>query len=220
MNPDDQLIALSENRREVVWRLDGIPPFVRGSANPFTVGVVSADHELFTVSSGGDLLDRAQLRVLPALSDFEGGRLLVYSRNGLWMIADGTWSSVVNSAGGMDALALAWDQTTGVIYTFDGRILSAYDAGRARLWLSDAGQTSGAAALALYEGVLVLVSGAGDIVAARASDGAICGRLKLWGASDASVWQALGGDEILRVIIGEQILGLEWAEFTRFCGEG
>jgi hypothetical protein len=63
---------------------------------------------------------------------------------------------------------------------------------------------------------LLLVSTSGELIAWRLSDGAECGRARLWGGPSA--WAALGPDGVLRVYIADQIAGLDWAAFTQVCG--
>jgi murein DD-endopeptidase MepM/ murein hydrolase activator NlpD len=129
--PGDALAAFTTDRREVAWMLGDVPPFVRGHVTGQTIGLITADNELLTVSHTGQLLDRAALRSLASLGTLpDSGALLAYSRGGLWTIDEhGAWAFPFAWAGqlprGGDVNAVLMDGLERV-YLFDGQTLHAY----------------------------------------------------------------------------------------------
>ncbi len=219
---DNALVMLDETRRGVIWRLEGVPEYVRGyvagDSDNFTVGLITAENEIRTISWTGELLYRGWLRETGSFATAEDGSLLAYTRGGLWRIdSSGTWSLVMENAppGGGSSAALVTD--AGRMYLFDGETMHAYSRDGELLWQSAVPDVSGLAELVLYGNVLLLTSNHGDIAALRESGG-LCGQTKIFGDDRARLWYELGGDGVLRVAVADQIMGLDWRRFTGACG--
>jgi hypothetical protein len=163
------------------------------------------------------------LRDLASLGVSADGGLMAYARGGLWNIgADGQWSmALLNTpqGGGAGTMLATSDQ----LYLFDGRVLHAYNntsalAEQALMWQIELPQSvTGMSELTMHEGVLLLTSNDGTIVAVRAIDGGLCGATRIYGDWRARAWHMLGADGVLRVAVADQIIGLDWREFIGGC---
>lgn len=219
--PGNTLVALSADLRTVLWQLEDMPPFVRGHLTGQTIGLITPDNEILTISSAGQLLDRAQLRDHAGLATLpDDGALVVYSRGGLWKVdASGQWSAPFAWADQIPPVdgtgAISFDGLAR-LYAFDGRTLRAYDRESNLLWETLIPDVRGISRLDLTERALLLVSSHGHILAVSAQ-GAVCGRARLYADDRARLWYDLGADGILRVAVADQFLGLDWARFTRGC---
>lgn len=216
------LISLSADLQSVVWRLEGLPPITRLVAAPGAIGALAADNTLLTLSPAGRLLDRAQLREPGALAAAPDGTLLAYTRGGLWRVdSAGVWALVLADQappGGAGTAALQDSQGRLILYGVTGvPALRAYNQDGALLWATPVPLMPGAVALAQHGPLLLLASG-GDLVVARAADGALCGQIRLHGDPRAPVWSRLGSDGILRLVAGAQIAAYDWAALSQGCG--
>lgn len=216
---DDQaIIALDRERRNVVWRVENVPAPVRWhQANNGIIGIMTATEEVITLSPDGQMLDRATLRELGSLATSFDGSLLIYSKGGLWQVDEtGTWSVFMENApaGGYQSGITVTTENTLVL--FDGETLYGYSQDHALMWEEPINEVEGKVELADYGDALLLLSGTGDIVVINKSGGA-CNRLQVAGDDRASLWHDLGSDGILRVAVGDQLLGLDWAQLTRVC---
>jgi hypothetical protein len=216
--PRNELVALDESVRTVIWRLADVPPILRWVANDHLLGVMTETNEMLTLSQSGELLDRASLREPGALAVSPDGSLLAYTRGGLWMIGDdGTWAleSDVFPQGGSTG-ALTFD-TTGNLYLFDGAVLRAYSPDRTALWQSELPNADGMITLSVYDNILLLTSSKGYIAAVQTATGAVCNRARIWGDWRSRLWDHLDDDGVLRVYVADQIVGLDWQEFLLAC---
>lgn len=217
------LIGLSGDLRAIVWRLEGLPPITRVAAAPGVIGALTADSALLTLSADGRLLDRAQLREPAVLAAAPDGGLLAYTRTGLWRIdAAGVWAPLlVDQAppGGAGAAALQDAQGNLILYgVTDVPALRAYRPDGTPLWTTPTPLIRGQMALFQRGPLLQLVSGGGDLVIARAADGALCGQVSLHGDGRAPAWSQVGSDGILRLMVGAQIAAYDWAALGQGCG--
>lgn len=217
------LVAFNPNRRALLWMLADVPPAAQIHAAGSVLGVLTTANELLTVSLDGRLLDRAQLEAPPHLSSASDGSLLVYSLGGLWQVdASGRWSLALETAPQMTGYGAAYQAADGRLFVFDGAAVSAYANGMA-LWSTPLANVAvdartGRAELTLEAGVLLLTGTWGQIISLQPDSGAICGSLSVYGDGfTRTLWHGLGADVVLRLSIGDQIVGLDWATLTNTC---
>jgi murein DD-endopeptidase MepM/ murein hydrolase activator NlpD len=218
--PDNVLAAFTADRREIAWRLENVPPYVRAFAAPNMIGLVTDSSSILSVSPDGKLLDTAQLSEPAGLSSAPDGNLLVYGTGGLWEVdASGTWSLVMDDtpAGGENSAALI--EESGARYILGGSpsTLRAVNPDNSAQWQIDLPDVHGRAELTLHDKVLLLTTDYGFVVAVQAATGAICGRTRLYGDARTTLWHTLGDDGILRLAIGSEVVGLDWKTFIGGC---
>lgn len=217
--PDDALIALDGTRRQLIWRIENVPPALRthvaDSLVSFTLGWLTADYELLVISSTGQMVDRARLREAAHLATAPEGDLLVYGRGGLWRVDSlGEWSPYREDVphGGASSAVLAEESG---LFVFDGTQLVAYS-GSTVLWNVSVPTMTGLVELQRVGEQLLLTSNHGQINLMGAS-GRLCNFTSVYGTDGAQQWLALGSDGVLRVAIADQILGLDWGQFAAGC---
>ncbi|NWF69806.1 MAG: peptidoglycan DD-metalloendopeptidase family protein [Chloroflexi bacterium] len=209
---DNALIAVSANWREIVWRLEGVRPYLRAYAGTDLLAFVSVDHEALLVSREGQRIGRAQLR-----ADGAFAADVAYTRGGLWRISpDGDWTLAVDVVSqSNDARALAVRGSS--VYGFDGRAFFAYN-DQLLSWqapLFSQQPLLGWAQLTLLENTLLLISASGHAAAVAAADGTFCASLRVWNTdAQALLWHNLGSDGLLRLMIGSTLFALDWEEFS------
>ncbi len=220
--PDQQLIAVNIADQRVEWRVDDVQRIVRSAVGSDVLGLITeapdGSAELLTIGANGTLLDRAYLSEPGALAVDGQGGLHALTQGGLWRIDNGgQWSlSAIPIIGNRNAALVIG--TDGAQYIFDGATLTAYNAENVGLWQSTLPrQIEGENQLVLADGLVLLTSGDGDVIAWQAASGALCGQARIWGDSRTNLWSSLDGDGTLRVWVGDQIIGLNWREFTEIC---
>lgn len=214
------LVAFGADRTQVRWQVDNVPPVVRAQVAGQVIGLITATNELLTLSLGGAILDRANLRDGGGLDSAPNGELRAYTHGGLWTIlADGSWALEMEDTppGGGSGAVLHTDD--GDLYLFDGAILYAYDPNRALRWQAalPAG-IAGLTRLSEMGEVLLLTSNHGDIIVLQKATGGVCGLTRIFGDDRAGFWHKVGDDGILRVAVSDQILGLDWRALLGGCG--
>jgi murein DD-endopeptidase MepM/ murein hydrolase activator NlpD len=214
---DDALVALTPNRRELLWRLEGVPAYVHGHVSDRLIALVTHD-ELWLISHDGQLIDRVELRAGASLATAPDGGLVAYTHGGLWRIsAGGEWSQAledVPNGGGSGAVAITDD---GRIYLMNGTHIYAYSRTGAPAWEARLPlEVTGLASMHHYGSAVLITSSHGQIIAVRDSGG-ICGFTRLYGDDQTGYWHHLGGDGLLRLAVGDQLLGLDWRRFTGGC---
>jgi hypothetical protein len=215
----DALVALAPDRRELLWRLEGVPAFSRAHVSGSLIALV-IDDELLLISHNGELLNRVELRSGASLATAPDGTLLVYTYGGLWRVnVAGEWSETlpgveIPNGGGPAAVTVTGD---GRIYLTDGEQLHAFSRIGQSAWQARLPQSvTGLASLHHYDNILLLTSSGGDIIAAR-DTGGICGFTRLYGDDLSGYWHHLGDDGVLRVAVNDQLLGLDWRRFAGGC---
>ncbi len=220
----DGRIAAFDRAGTLVWQsAEVLPPVIEAVHEPVSgrlalmARAVQDGGALLLLSADGAAIDSAQLAEPAPMTFAPSGWLWTYTQGGLWMIDEsGQWMLADDAAtpGGQSAaLAFAAD---GARYQFDGQTLIAYGSDGAPRWQTSPGAIMGQNVLMAEDDRLLLVSSAGDLVTWRTSDGAECGRARLWGGPRA--WAELGTDGLLRAYIADQIAGLDWADLTQACG--
>ncbi|GAB4513036.1 MAG: hypothetical protein OHK0046_13390 [Anaerolineae bacterium] len=224
---DNALVALSENRREVLWRLEGVPPYARAFISPqFIALVIAADDapsggdELWLIARSGEVISRSELSNGADMATTRDGDLVVYTQGGLWRVdAQGDWSELmpevaVPPGGGSSAVLITEDGRT---FLLDGENIYAYTRINTLGWQASLPQPiTGQARMAIYDDVVLIASNHGHLVSVKDSGG-ICGFTRLYGDDRANLWFNLGADGLLRVAVGDQIVGLNWERFTNGC---
>jgi len=218
--PENGLVALDESRREILWRANDLPPVIRSHVasqeGGFLLALITKTNEFLLLSDAGEFIERAQLMEPGSITDAGDGRILAYTRGGLWQVgADGDWSLRMNDSpsGGHSSAVLVLNER---MYLFDGTTLLAYNQDDALLWRATVPEMSGLVEIVPYGSTLLLTSNHGGI-AAISEAGVVCNWTRIFGSDDARQWHALGSDGTLRIAIADQILGLDWAQFTRGC---
>lgn len=216
------LVAIGEDRRSMLWRMENIPPFVRwqvaGDRSSFIIGLITADNEFILLSGSGGLIDRKPLRQTGALAAAPDGTMLVYSQGGLWRVGlDGLWSLYLPDAPVSTESRALLTTPGGRLFVFDGAKLHAYTPEKTPLWATDIGiPVTGRTELALYETTLFLMSNGGAL-AAISDGGRVCNRTRIYGNNRARLWQSLGDDGTLRLAVADQMVGLDWQRFITGC---
>jgi hypothetical protein len=210
------LIGLGADARSVLWQTNDVPPILRWAAASASLGLMTADNAMLTISSDGQVVDTALLREPGSLA--APGDLLAYTRGGLWRVAaDGNWSLDFASPppGGRNSAVAENDAQ---LFLFDGETLHAYNrAAQVEQWATPLPGVGGTVSLSLYDGVALLTSTHGDIIAVQASSGGVCNATRIYGGTRSREWHSLGDDGILRVYVADQILGLDWNDFLMAC---
>jgi len=214
---DNALVALTPDRRALLWRSEGIPPFKQAYVTPDLIALVMEDDTLRLLSTNGEQIDVADLRDGASFATAPDGRLLAYTQGGLWAIdSAGAWSEYLPDApaGGRSSAVVSLPD--GRLYLLDGQNLYAYAQNQpvwqARLPLD----ITGRAEMTYLNGALLIVSSGGQIVVAG-ENGGFCGFTRIYGDDRANLWYNVGNDGTLRVAVGNQYLGLDWARFAGSC---
>ncbi len=216
---DHALVLLDATRQNIRWRLEDVPSFIQAHVSPQFIALLTRDHRVLLLSREGNLLQTSELRGAASFATLPDGSLAVYSQGGLWQVdANGTWSLLHESA------AAAGDSSA-VLVLPDNRIV-VYDGALLRAYTANSGQASWSMPLRLtgqitltYEpttGHLLLLSKQGEIAVAD-PNGSLCGTMRVYGHDTAHVWQQVSDDGIWRIGIGDQVIGLDYATFTRAC---
>lgn len=218
---DDTLLALTPDRRQIAWQQSGIPPFVRAYVAPAAIGLITAGNTLYALSHEGALLATIPLDSLAFMGAAPDGRLLYYTQNGFAAIdSTGNQSQVISGLPGTpDESALVFNPL-GAFYFWGGgtsRTLNAIGSDGSLLWQTPLPEVVGRAELALYDGVLLLITGQGNLVALQADTGLICNRSRFYADNHASLSYTLTPDGILRLATPDQITGLDWRTFIGAC---
>jgi hypothetical protein len=203
--PDNALVAVGANWRDILWRTANVPPFVRAYVAGDTLALLTSDFQLLMFATNGEPLNSAQLRGMPGLGGDANG-LLVYTRTGLWRA--GTEWTLESELMPQNPAALAVVTYDGGRAQYDGMGLFTH------VWRTEIPGVSGGVSLTAIENTLLLISTSGVVTAISTENGVICGSLRVWGAHDSALlWHALGDDGTLRIIVGNRLFGLAWEEF-------
>ncbi len=210
---DGALVMLAANLQEAQWRLPDMPLLAEIHPARDVIGLLSQTSELLIITREGRLLERTQLRAPAGMAVSAAGDLLVLTQTGLWQVAQ-EWTLLADTpaVNGSSALTLTED---GRIFLFDGAMLRALDPAGTQLWQLPMIAT-GRTVLQHLDTTLVLLSSHGQVIAASDS-GTLCGVLRVYGDNQARVWSSLGDDGVLRVSIGDLLMGLDWAALNRPC---
>lgn len=214
---NQQLFAVRGNLRSIAWTATRIPAFVRVQSLPDgTIALMSEQHELLLLDPNGTVTTRVSLRERADFAVDAVGNLLVYSRGGLWRVTmDGRWSlALANAPIGDERRAV--QVSDGRLWLFDGTTLASYEQSGQRVWQVTLANVRGQVDLISVDAYMLLLSDRGDLIAVD-RNGSICGQQRLFGQEAARVWVNLAQDQILRVAIADQIMGLMWSRFVRTC---
>lgn len=217
---DGQVAQISANMRGVDWTLEGVPRLKTAQVAGDVIGLLTEGQTLIIVSNGeagSQIIDRARLRDDASMAVSPDGTLLVYGRGGLWRVdSAGTWTLAHESGRAINGDSAILPNSEGGLIAYDGAALHAYDlTSGGAAWSLNLG-IDGRITLDQHDDTLLLVSNHGQ-VAVVDSSGRLCSALRLYGDDRAATWHHFGDDGLLRVAIGDQVTGLDWAELTRPC---
>ena len=213
-----ELVALTPDRRDILWRLEAMPPYDHGYVARDLIALAT-EEQMWLISHGGVLVGTIKLDAGASFSSLPDGTLVAYTQGGLWSIdASGEWTEM------LEGIAPPGSFSGGVLVVNDGRLfvtdgtdLYAYSRTGTQIWQADLPQAfMGRTWMAQYGNLILLVNSDGNIVVAR-DGGGFCGYTQVYGAPQAALWQNLGPDDILRVLIGNQLVGLDWQRFNLGC---
>ncbi|MCU0497722.1 MAG: M23 family metallopeptidase [Anaerolineae bacterium] len=207
---DDTLIALDADRQTIIWRLTDLPVIARVHVSADWIALLSQDQDLWLIDHNGQLQVSAAMRGMASFATLPDGDLAVYGRGGLWRVdSAGLWSLLnEESIAITDANAVAIT-ADGAAYTFDGVQLHAPD----HSWAIPL-SVNGKATLTPIADYLLLTSTDGQM-AVMSLTGQLCSALQIY--RGASVWATLAEDQILRMILGDQVIGFDWSTLTQPC---
>lgn len=212
---DNTLIAVSENRREVLWMLEEVPPFVRAHVTPQMIALLTASDQLLLLSRDGDLRETVSLRGVANFATGEDGALVVFNRGGLWRVdSAGDWELLIEQPKAQTDSNAVLLMDHGRAFTYDGAVLNAY-AFNTEQWSLPLPMT-GKVLMSMFDSTLVVTSAHGQIMAVDDS-GVLCGAVRVYGDDRAVLWQSLDETGILRVGVGDQVIGIDWQRFTQPC---
>lgn len=215
--PANTLVAYGADRQQPLWQVNDIPPIARFGATPALIGLMTQDQQLLTLSVSGEKLDEAQIRERVSLVPGAADTLTVYTQTGLWRVdKDGAWSILREDVAGSASSAVTYT-AEGDLFLFDGRILTAYNPQQTLLWQVELPPIDGAVSMSDYGSVVLLVSNYGQIMVIQKASGGLCNITQIYGDERAREWHSLGADGVLRIAIGDQILGLDWQRFLSGC---
>lgn len=223
--PQAQLIAFDPLLTRVVWRVEEVPEIVSWAATASTMAMVTrspaGEYALITIGADGFVRDRAYLREGAGVAVSQTDELRAYTAGGVWTINEaGVWTEQVQENGasyptGSPPRALTVDGER--LYLFAGGTLYAYENGRA-LWQAETNLASvGGAQLSLIDGLLTLMTDDGYLATYQPETSAPCGELHIWGDWRANAYGGLDADGLYRFYTADQMIGLEWDEFTEDC---
>jgi murein DD-endopeptidase MepM/ murein hydrolase activator NlpD len=224
--PDGGLAAFDPAMTAPLWVRAGLGRAVRLAVTPLLVGMIIEDGRILTLNAAtGETIDTAMLREPGAIAPGRAGDLLVYTRGGLWSInSAGRWTLRQPDAPPGGAAAALLEMPDGALYTFDGSVLRAYTP--ALVWEVALPPITGQVALAAFpvdparpeSRIVLLTSGAGDIIAVRATDGGVCNRARVYGDARSATWAGVGADGVLRLHTADRVTGYTWRAFLGACG--
>ena len=210
---DNGLLAFNGS---TTWQISGVAPILRWASNGKTLGLMTADNAMLTVSLDGKLINRALLREPGSLA-VGNNDLLAYTRGGLWQVADdGTWSLALPDAPAGGRVSAAAENAQ-QLFLFDGETLHAYDSAHTQQWATPLPGVAGNVTLSIYDKVVLLTSNHGDIIAVQTSSGGVCNTTRIYGSNRSREWHSLDDDGVLRVYVADQIIGLNWQKFLMAC---
>jgi hypothetical protein len=215
---ENALVAIDDTRRNILWRVDDIPPFqqafVANEGANAIIGLVT-EGRVWQIAGSGVLLGQMPVRYGASLAQHEDGDLLAYTWGGLWQIGvDGAWTELFDAPHGGTSGAV-WREN-GLTYVFDGAQLAVYGGENALLWQSPLANVSGRVVLARLNGRIALMSGGGTI-AVWNEIGTLCNQTTLYARDSDTIWHNLGDDGVWRVAIGEWLVGFDWTRFAGGC---
>lgn len=215
---DQTLTAINFNQRDVLWRSNGIPPYDYAFATGRLLGLVIGQ-ELWVLSQAdGTFITKAILTDGVGLAGHLDGDLIAYTWGGLWRINDaGEWSILAeNTPHGGDGHGAVM-VSDGRIFVTDRTKIYAYHGDGALNWEAPLPRPiSGRISIGASAGMLIITSSHGDIVIMR-DNGSACGHIGLYGDDDTELWYTLSADGLLRVSIGDQLMGFNWERLTAGC---
>jgi hypothetical protein len=227
---DDTLVALSADRRSIIWQVEGVPLYKDAYVAPELIALLTQNNKLMLLNDDGAVISTALLRGKVGFGTSVDQQLVVYGRGGLWKVnSGGEWGLLLNgdpsiqvvegnSEGNGTGIAVHVSESR--VYAFDGSALNAYDSNGVQQWtvpLALAGQVE----ITPVGTLLMLLSNHGDVVAIQ-PDGVLCAAGRIYGDGRALLWHSptdgmIPVDNVLRMAVGDQVIGIDWQRFTNAC---
>lgn len=215
---DQTLTAIGLNQRDILWQSHGIPPYDYAFTTGRLIGLM-IDQELWLLSqTDGTFITKVRLTDGAGLASHVDGDLIAYTWGGLWRINEqGEWSLLAedtpHGGDGHGAVMLS----DGRLYITDHEKLYAYHADGSFNWEARLPRSmSGRVSIGASAGILIITSSHGDIIIMR-DNGLSCGHTALYGDDRTALWYTLSADGLLRVSIGDQLMGFDWERLTSEC---
>jgi murein DD-endopeptidase MepM/ murein hydrolase activator NlpD len=213
--PEGDLLVYSQSG---LWRvdktgtwaaaLDGAPPGGESSA-----ALWSPDGKLYLLSGGGNTTNGAVAGFPPPPAkrplSHSGARGLV----SMVLLP----SPLVGEGLGMRGNRFA-NSTANENAVHTTPVLHAYNPDRSPLWQVSLPDIRGEAEMIEQNGVLLITTTGGNVLALQESTGAVCGAARAYGDRRTRAWRELGADGVLRVAVSDAIFGLDWKKFLGPCG--
>lgn len=217
LSPTGGLFAVNVRQREITWEVPNIPAFDEVWLGAQVIGIKTTDQRLLTYArSNWNPLDEATLDNGVHATVLPDGTIMVYTAGGLWQIlADGVWQLAEFDVPLPHAHGAIATSANGELLLYDGTAVSSYARNGVQQWTVNVPDVSGEVKLTDIDGRTLLYSTGGDVVTVSPL-GKVC-RIKVWGTSGAYLWHNLGDDDILRVMIGGSLVGINWQLFSRDC---
>jgi hypothetical protein len=211
----NELLRINANRNEIVGRFSNVPPFVRALLlSNGSLAFITEDNLFRALAADGSVIQEANLREMGSLAESWEGTILAYTHGGLWQVG-AEWQLYIEDApsGGESGAILVTDE---ILYLYNGQRLYAYKRDKSLWWEAALPPITGLVEIHAYEDILLLTSNQGHLVVINTAGG-YCSEARIFGREGARQWQSLGSDGILRLALADQILGINWANFTRAC---
>jgi hypothetical protein len=227
---DDALVALSADRRSIDWRADDVPLYKNAYVTPELIALLSQNNILMLLMRDGTVISKAQLAGSVGFATTPDQQLVLYGRGGLWkvnnageygVLLNGDPSAqVVDTVSASSAASTAVHVTDSVVYAFDGGSLNAYTLAGAQQWTVPLALAGHVEIVPVGE-LLLMVSNHGDMVALQ-RDGVLCAAGRIYGDGRSLLWVSpsdgsIPADHVLRLAVGDQVIGIDWERFTEAC---
>lgn len=214
------LIALGADRQRVAWESAGInaDDLIAVQTTPQMIALLNADHRLQIISrTSASPLDEAHLLAAPAMTTAADGTLWVYGRGGLWrVLSDGVWELPPFDTSPADGSAGIAAGERGEFVLYDGAVIRNITRNGVEQWRFPLESMSGRIEMGYVERDLLLVSTSGTILTLNGL-GNTCQVSVPSTQANVRLWHDLGADGVLRVRIGDTLIGIDWQRFTREC---
>lgn len=218
------LVAYGPERTER-WRVPDVARVVRVAHTDTMLGIASIRGALTLVGPDGRVYDRATLQKTPDLAPAPDGGMIVSSQTALWHVStDGNWQRLADAPTTLIRNNSLFSLPDGRFFLINGsatgRTLHAYAPDGNPLWAAGLRGRSSDPYLLGVDRQIVLADGYGTITLLDAASGQVCNEITFWGSRSAGAWATLGPDNVLRVHIADQVIGLDWATLQAPCLDG
>ncbi|MFC1959868.1 peptidoglycan DD-metalloendopeptidase family protein [Chloroflexota bacterium] len=218
----DELVAYGPDRAER-WRVADIPQPLDLQNTRQMLAVMSSRQRLTFLGLDGRVYSTATLRGTGDLAPAPGGGFYVRTQTALWHVDNtGAWHRLAEAPTAQPHRSTLTSLPDGRFFLTDGQrdqTLYAYDSGGQQLWATPLPTLKSKAFMLVPEpdGPLLLADGWGQIILVDPQTGTVCHEMSVWGSRRGNAWAGLGPDNILRLHISDQLLGLDWETLRASC---